>query len=82
MTSEEIKQAMREFTPIEYDDIVYERISAYIFRCEKNKHTGKYRFVYQVELADYCGHSVTIAPADRIKIAERKENERNKDEQN
>ena len=72
MTSEEIKQAMRDFTPIEYDGIVYSRISAYIYRCEKDRHTGKYRFVLQVELEDKCGHSVTIAPADRIKIADGK----------
>lgn len=70
MTSEEIKQAMRDFTPIEYDGIVYSRISAYIYRCEKDRHSNKYRFVLQVELEDKCGHSVTIAPAGRIKIAE------------
>lgn len=72
MTSEEIKQAMRDFTPIEYDGIVYKRISAYIYRCEKDRHSEKYRFVLQVELEDKCGHSVTIAPAGRIKIADGK----------
>lgn len=68
MTSEEIKQAMAKFTPIDYDGITYERISAYIYRCERDRHTNKYRFVLQVELWDKCGHSVTIAPADRIKV--------------
>lgn len=71
MTSEEIKQAMLNFTPVMYEGIEYERINAYIYRIVNS--SGKYRTVMQVELKDKKANSVVIADAKKVSIAERKE---------
>lgn len=71
LTSEEIKQAMHTFAPVEYGGVVYERITAYIYRVIKDQRTGKYTTTLQVELADKCGRSVIVAPVHKIKLHER-----------
>lgn len=70
MTSEQVKEAMLNFTPVIYDGIEYKRISAYIYRVIFNKHTGKFKTIYQVELLDYNEHSVTIADAAKVEVIE------------
>lgn len=70
MTSEEIKQAMLNFTPIMCEGIEYERINAYIYRVVNT--SGKYKTVMQVELKDKSANSVVIADAKKVSIAERK----------
>ena len=67
MTSEEIKKAMHEFLPVRYDGINYKRITAYIYRVERTRR-GTYKIVMQCELLDYCEHSVTIAPAEKVEL--------------
>ena len=52
MTSEEIKQAMHNFSPVIYDGIEYERITAYIYRIIKTHKAGKYKTIMHVELQD------------------------------
>lgn len=69
MTSEEIKKAMHEFTPVIHDGIKYQRITAYIYRVIATRR-GTYKTVMQCELLDYNGHSVTIAEAEKVRIAE------------
>ena len=68
MTSEEIKQAMRNETPVMYNGVKYEKISAYIYRAIKDKHTGLIKFILQVELVDVCGISVIIADARKVEF--------------
>lgn len=68
LTSEEIKQAMRDETPVKYKGVEYTRITAYIFRAVKHKHTGKNTFILQCELLDRCGHSVTVADAGKVEF--------------
>lgn len=70
MNSDEIKHAMQNFLPIEYEGKKYQRIQAYIYRVIKNNHTGRYNGIFQVELLDMCGSSVVIAPTDKIKLYE------------
>lgn len=71
MTSEQVKEAMHNFTPVIYDGIKYKRISAYIYRVVFNKHTGKYKTIYQVELLDKNENSVTIADLTKVELIER-----------
>ena len=73
MTSEEIKQAMLNFTPVVYEGIEYERITAYIYRVVALHKEGNYKTVLQVELLDKNSNSVAIADAKKVSIAERKE---------
>lgn len=68
MNSDEVKEAMRNFTPVKYKGEEYKSISAYIFRRVTNPHTGKYTFILQVELESRCGHSVTIADAKKVEL--------------
>lgn len=69
MTSEEIKKAMREFTPVRYEGITYRRITAFIFRIIESRHRhGVYREILQLELESYCGNSVTIAEAEKVEL--------------
>ncbi len=68
MTSEQVKEAMLNFTPVKYDGIYYKRITAYIYRVIENKHKGTYKTIYQVELLDYCNHSVTIADPAKVEV--------------
>lgn len=68
MTSEEIKEAMHNFTPVMYDGIRYKRISAYTYRVVIDKNRGTYRTIYQVELLDRNEHSVTIADPAKVEV--------------
>lgn len=70
LTSEQIKKAMQSFTPVKYDGIVYKRISAYIFRVVKSKHSDLYKTIYQLELLDENEHSVTIADPQKVELIE------------
>lgn len=72
MTSEEIKAAMYNFSPVIYDGIRYKRITAYIFRVVALRGRNAYKTVLQVELLDYNENSVTIADANKIKLVENK----------
>lgn len=62
MTNEEIKDALYAETPVEFNGIIYRRISAIIYRKGQNIKTN-----ITVELLDKCEHSVTIAPAKDVK---------------
>lgn len=70
MTSEEIKKAAREFSPVRYGGIKYRRISAYTWRIIETTKKGTYKEVLQCELEDYCGHSVTLAEPEKVELAE------------
>lgn len=70
MTSEEIKKAMVNFSPVIHRGIIYQRINAYIYRIYKSPHTGKHKEAFQLELQDKNGNSVTIANADDVKLLE------------
>ena len=70
MTGEEIKKAMREFSPVRYNGIVYERITAYIYRVVTVSMSNKTRAILQVELLDKCKNSVTIAEADKVELVQ------------
>ena len=70
MTSEEIKKAMREFAPVIYKGIEYQRINAYIYRIIENKRTGKFKEIFQLELQDKRGNSITIANANDVNLLE------------
>lgn len=68
MTSEQIKKAMHEFSPVRYDGRNYKRITAYIYRAIETHKRGTYKIVMQCELLDYNGHSVTIAEAEKVEL--------------
>ena len=68
MTSDEIKKAMREFSPVVYKGNEYERINAYIYRIYRNPNSGKYRETFQLELQSIGANSVTIAEADKVEL--------------
>ena len=56
MTNSEAKEALKNRTPVIYNNIEYLYISAIIYRYDKNNN-----LVISAELADKCKHSVTIA---------------------
>ena len=66
MTSEEIKQAMRDGTPVKCNGVEYQRITAYIYRAIKDKHTGRITFKLQCEVLDRCGISVSVVEAGKV----------------
>lgn len=68
MTSEEIKKAMHEFSPVVYNGIEYERITAYIYRIIKTHGAGLYKTILQVELQDKNTNSITIADAKKVEL--------------
>lgn len=68
MTSAEIKNAMQNSTPIKFNGIEYQSITAYIYRRVTDIHTGMNKFIFQCELIDRCGHSVTIADAEKVEF--------------
>ena len=68
MTSAEIKEAMQNLTPVKYNGVVYQSITAYIYRRVTHPHTGKYKFILQCELLDRCGHSVTVVDAENVEF--------------
>lgn len=67
MTSEEIKKAMLNFSPVKCNGIEYERITAYIYRVVRT-HGSTYKTIMQCELLDRCGNSVTIAEASKVEL--------------
>lgn len=69
MTSEEIKKAMVNFSPVIHRGVKYQKISAYIYRIYATP-AGKYKEAFQLELQDKNGQSVTIANADDVKLFE------------
>lgn len=69
MTSEEIKKAMHEFAPVQYDGIKYKRITAYIYRAVETDKRGTFKICLQCELLDYNEKSVTVADAERVELA-------------
>ena len=56
MTNSEAKEALKNRTPVIYNNIEYLYISAIIYRYDDN-----YNLMISAELADKCKHSVTIA---------------------
>ena len=70
MTSDEIKRAMREFSPVRYKGIEYEKINAYTYRIYVNPQTGKFKEAFQLELQDKHGYSITIAEAEKVELIE------------
>ena len=68
MTSDEIKRAMREFSPVRYKGVEYKKINAYIYRIYVNPNTGKYKETFQLELQDKKAHSVIIAEAEKVEL--------------
>ena len=68
MTSEEIKKAMHEFSPVRYKGIPYKRIAAYIYRAIETHKRGTFKIVLQCELLDYGENSVTIAEAEKVEL--------------
>lgn len=68
MTSDEIKKAMHELKPVRYKGIEYKRITAFIYRAVPVPMSNNFKGVLQVELLDYCGHSVTIAEAEKVEL--------------
>lgn len=59
---------MREFAPVIYRGIEYQKINAYIYRIYENPHTRKWKETFQLELQDKRANSVTIANADDVKL--------------
>ena len=70
MTSDEIKKAMVNFSPVIHRGIEYKKINAYIYRIFVDPHTHKYKETFQLELQDKKGQSVTIADAKDVKLLE------------
>ena len=68
MTSDEIKKAMHEFSPVMYNGIVYKRITAYIYRAVRKPMSNTYKAVFQLELLDRNEQSVTIAEAEKVEL--------------
>ena len=68
MSNEEIKKAMREFSPVRYKGITYDKITAFIYRVVPVPMSNNYKFVLQVELLDKNGNSVTIAEAEKVEL--------------
>lgn len=66
MTNEEAKQAFFSGVPVRVKEIKYKRISAIIYRLDRDK-----RLIVSAELQDKCGHSVTIARVQDIDVSER-----------
>ena len=70
MSSEEIKQAMHTFARVKYKGTTYQRITAYTYRVIPSKHRNTYKAVFQCELLDVCGNSVTVVEAEKVELAE------------
>lgn len=68
MTSEEVKKAMQEFKQVRYNGIVYNRISAYIYRAVRVPMTNTFKGILQVELLDKNENSVTIAEIEKVEL--------------
>ena len=71
MTNTEAKEALKNRTPVVYNNIEYLYISAIIYRYDKNNN-----LVIFAELADKCKHSVTIAQLKDVMTTYDKQNQR------
>jgi hypothetical protein len=71
MTNAEAKEALKNRTPVIYNNIEYLYISAIIYRYDKNNN-----LVISAELADKCKHSVTIAQLKDVMTTYDKQNQR------
>ena len=71
MTNSEAKEALKNRTPVIYNNIEYLYISAIIYRYDKNNN-----LVISAELADKCKHSVTIAQLKDVMTTNDKQNKR------
>ena len=71
MTNSEAKEALKNRTPVIYNNIEYLYISAIIYRYDKNLN-----LVISAELADKCKHSVTIAQLKDVMTTYDKQNQR------
>ena len=71
MTNSEAKEALKNRTPVIYNNIEYLYISAIIYRYDKNQN-----LVISAELADKCKHSVTIAQLKDVMTTYDKQNQR------
>ena len=70
MTSEEIKKAMVNFSPVRYKGIEYKRITAYIYRVVREPMRNSLKGIIQVELLDKNENSVTIAEPEKVELIE------------
>ena len=71
MTNSEAKEALKNRTPVIYNNIEYLYISAIIYRYDKNNN-----LVISAELADKCKYSVTIAQLKDVMTTYDKQNQR------
>ena len=67
MSSEEIKQAMKTLAKVKYRGVIYDRITAYIYRVVESQ-SNSYVAVLQCELLDKCGNSVVVAEAEKVEL--------------
>ena len=71
MTNSEAKEALKNRTPVIFNNTEYLYISAIIYRYDKNNN-----LVISAELADKCKHSVTIAQLKDVITTYDKQNQR------
>ena len=71
MTNSEAKEALKNRTPVIYNNIEYLYISAIIYRYDDNRN-----LVISAELVDKCKHSVTIAQLKDVITTYDKQNQR------
>ena len=71
MTNSEAKEALKNRTPVIYNNIEYLYISAIIYRYDNNRN-----LVISAELVDKCKHSVTIAQLKDVITTYDKQNQR------
>ena len=71
MTNSEAKDALKNRTPVIFNNTEYLYISAIIYRYDKNNN-----LVISAELADKCKHSVTIAQLKDVITTYDKQNQR------
>ena len=60
----EIKEFMAKKLPVIYDKIEYQYITACIMRLKNNE------WIYQLEMLDSTGRSITIARMEEVEIKE------------
>ena len=71
MTNSEAKEALKNRTPVIFNNTEYLYISAVIYRYDKNNN-----LVISAELTDKCKHSVTIAQLKDVITTYDKQNQR------
>lgn len=68
MTTADLKRAFIDECPVRYNGIIYQRVTAVIYR----KTPDKAGLLVQGELLDKNGRAVMIAAAERIEVEEPK----------